>query len=92
MKNGVEAWRAIAGPGRVPADAVTTSASGLDPHISPQAALAQVAAVAKARGLPENRVRALVGDAVEHPLFGLIGESTVNVLQLNLALDRLKSS
>ncbi len=92
VKNGVEAWRAIAGPGRVPADAVTTSASGLDPHISPQAALAQAAAVAKARRLPEDRVRALVGEAVERPLFGLIGEPTVNVLQLNLALDRLKSS
>ena len=92
VKGGVEAWRAIAGPGPVPADAVTTSASGLDPHISPENALAQVAAVAKARGLPEDRVRALVADAVERPLFGLIGEPTVNVLQLNLALDRLKSS
>ena len=92
MKNGVEAWRAVAGPGPVPADAVTTSASGLDPHISPQAALAQAAAVAKARGLPAERVRALVREAIERPLFGLIGEPTVNVLQLNLALDRLKSS
>ena len=91
VKAGVEAWRALAGPGPVPTDAVTTSASGLDPHISPENARAQVAAVAKARGLPEDRVRALVADAVEHPLFGLIGEPTVNVLQLNLALDRLKS-
>ena len=92
MKNGVEARRAVGGPGPVPADAVTTSASGLDPHISPESARGQAAAVAKARGLPADRVRALVGEAIERPLFGLIGEPTVNVLQLNLALDRLKSS
>ena len=65
VKGGVEAWRAIAGPGPVPADAVTTSASGLDPDVSPQTALGQVASVAKARGLPEDRVRALVEGAIE---------------------------
>jgi potassium-transporting ATPase KdpC subunit len=92
VKGGVEAWRKMAGPGPVPADAVTTSASGLDPQISPENALGQVASVAKARGLPEDRVRGLVAGMIEHPLFGLIGEPTVNVLQLNLALDRLKSS
>jgi potassium-transporting ATPase KdpC subunit len=92
VKAGVEAWRAMAGPGPVPADAVTTSASGLDPHVSPQTALAQVASVAKARGLPEERVRALVNAAIEFPFLGLIGEPRVNVLELNLALDQLKSS
>jgi potassium-transporting ATPase KdpC subunit len=92
VKAGVEAWRAMAGPGPVPADAVTTSASGLDPDVSPETALAQVASVAKARGLPEDRVRGLVEGAIERPFLGLIGEPRVNILQLNLALDRLKSS
>jgi K+-transporting ATPase ATPase C chain len=92
VKIGVEAWRAMAGTGPVPADAVTTSASGLDPHIAPQTAFAQVPAVAKARGLPEDRIRVLVSDAVERPFLGLVGEPRANVLQLNLALDRLKSS
>ncbi|HTR13880.1 MAG TPA: potassium-transporting ATPase subunit KdpC [Roseiarcus sp.] len=92
VKAGVETWRAMAGPGPVPADAVTTSASGLDPDVSPQMALAQVASVAKARGLDEGRVRALVESSIDKPFFGLIGEPRVNVLQLNLALDQLKSS
>jgi K+-transporting ATPase ATPase C chain len=73
----------------VPIDLVTTSASGLDPNISPDAALFQVPRIAKARNLPEDRLRQLVEDNTDDRLLDLLGEPRVNVLTLNVALDRL---
>ena len=72
----------------IPADLVTTSASGLDPEISPDAARFQIPRIARARGLPEARVRAVIERHIQPRLFGLWGEPRVNVLDVNLALDR----
>ena len=76
-----------AGASTIPADAVTTSASGLDPHISPAFAELQVARIAASRHVPADRIRALVLRHVATPVLGVFGEPRVNVLQLNLALD-----
>ena len=81
--------RKTTGVAKAPADAVTASASGLDPHISPAFAARQVARVATARGVPPERIRELLKLHVEQPLIGVFGEPRVNVLTLNLALDAL---
>ncbi|AKN92285.1 potassium-transporting ATPase subunit KdpC [Xanthomonas oryzae pv. oryzicola] len=75
-------------PEAVPGELLTQSGSGLDPHLSPAGAQVQIRRVAAARGLPEQRVAALVQAATEAPQFGLLGQSRVNVLALNLALDK----
>lgn len=76
--------------GEVPSDLVTASGAGLDPHISVQGAYVQVKRVAAARNIPVEKVNALVENNIEQPLVGLFGTKRVNVLQLNIALDKLK--
>jgi K+-transporting ATPase ATPase C chain len=87
VKEDVDKLKAENPSAPVPVDLVTTSASGLDPNISPEGALFQVPRVAKARKMPEDRVRELVSAHTEGRLIGLLGEPRVNVLALNLALD-----
>ena len=89
VKDDVEKLKAENPGAAVPIDLVTTSASGLDPDISPAAALFQVPRIAKERKLPEPQLQQLVQSHIEGRWFGLIGEPRVNVLQLNLALDAL---
>ena len=85
-------WPVIAGSmGRMPVDLVTSSGSGLDPHLSPAATYYQVARVAKVRGLPAGQVEALVSQQIEVPPLGVLGAPVVNILLLNLALDELAS-
>jgi K+-transporting ATPase ATPase C chain len=89
IKEEVEKLKAENPSQPVPVDLVTTSASGLDPDISPEAALFQVPRVAKARNLPDDKVRQLVSDNTQGRFGGLLGEPRVNVLALNLALDAI---
>lgn len=92
VKADVDALKAETGATTVSADAVTTSASGLDPDISPAFAKQQAGRVATARHLPEDKVRDLIAQMIEQPALGFIGEPRVNVLTLNLALDRMPAS
>lgn len=87
VKTDADAIRTETGAAVIPADAVTTSASGLDPHVSPEYALLQASRVADARGVPVEEVRQVIEANVEAPLLGFIGQPRVNVLLTNRALD-----
>ena len=89
IKERTAAMRADVGERRLPMESVTSSASGLDPHISPQGAFAQAGRVARARGIAEGDVTQLVNAHIEGRTFGILGEARVNVLRLNMALDAL---
>jgi potassium-transporting ATPase KdpC subunit len=84
-----ENWRTVGLDQPIPGDAITTSGSGLDPHISPSYAQAQTGRIAMARGLPEAQVRQIIESSTEGRTFGLIGEPRVNVLHVNRELDRV---
>ena len=90
VKGDVDKLKAENPSAQVPIDLVTTSGSGLDPDISPEAAMFQVPRVAKARNMPEDRVRQVVQEQTQSRWLGLLGEPRVNVLALNLALDSAK--
>ena len=90
VRGDIETLRAENPNAAIPGDLVTTSASGLDPDISPEAAAFQIARVARARNLPEERLRELVARQTQGRFVGLLGEPRVNVLALNMALDELR--
>lgn len=74
----------------IPSELITSSGSGLDPDLSPQGALVQVARIAKARNISKEKINALVAQQIQKPLFGLFGTEKINILQLNIELDKLK--
>ena len=87
IKTDADAIRASDGAGSVPVDAVTTSGSGLDPHVSPENAARQVGRIAKSRGVQPSQVAEIVAQNTQGPMLGLFGQARVNVLTANLALD-----